>query len=158
MKGDPKVIDRLNHLLESELTAINQYMMHSEMCEDWGFDKLHHGFKTRAITEMRHAEHLMERILFLEGQPIVSNLSKMSIGKSVEEQIDNDHELEVQTVKDYNDAIVLCAECRDYGTRSLLLEILADEESHVDELEDQQDQIEQMGIQIFLSTQNSDDK
>lgn len=158
MQGNPKVIDRLNYLLEGELTAINQYMMHSEMCEDWGYDKLHHSFKSRAITEMHHAEHLMERILFLEGKPIVSNLSKMNIGKTVEEQVNNDHDLEVSTVKDYNDAIVLCAECLDYGTRNLLTSILADEESHVDELEDLQDQMEQMGIQIFLSTQGSESK
>ncbi len=156
MKGNEKVIERLNYLLEGELTAINQYMMHSEMCEDWGYDKLHHSFKSRAITEMHHAEHLMERILFLEGKPIVSNLSKMNIGATVQEQVDNDHDLEIQTVKDYNEAIVLCAEHLDYGTRNLLTGILAEEEQHVDELEDLQDQIEQMGIQIFLSTQSSE--
>lgn len=153
MKGNPKVIDKLNYLLEGELTAINQYMMHSEMCEDWGYGTLHDAFKTRAVTEMHHAEHLMERILFLEGTPIVSNLSKMNIGKTVKEQIDNDHDMEVQTVKDYNEAIVLCAECMDYGTRNLLTDILSDEEGHVDELENVQDQIDQMGIEIFLSTQ-----
>lgn len=153
MKGNPKVIDKLNYLLEGELTAINQYMMHSEMCEDWGYDTLHHAFKTRAVTEMHHAEHLMERILFLEGTPIVSNLSKMNIGQTVKEQVDNDHDMEVQTVKDYNEAIVLCAECLDYGTRNILTGILADEESHVDELENVQDQIDQMGIEVFLSTQ-----
>lgn len=157
MKGDPKVIDRLNYLLENELTAINQYMMHSEMCEDWGYSKLHHNFRTRAITEMHHAEHLMERILFLEGKPIVSNLGKMNIGATVQQQVDNDHDLEVATVKDYNEAIVLCAECLDYGTRSLLTGILKDEESHVDELEELQDQMEQMGIEVFLSTQKPGD-
>ena len=100
----------------------------------------------------------MERILFLEGQPIVSNLSKMNIGKVAEDQINNDHDMELQTVKDYNEAIALCAECLDYGTRNLLTDILKDEESHVDELEDQQDQIDQMGIQIFLSTQKPEAK
>ncbi len=153
MKGDQRVIDKLNYLLEGELTAINQYMMHSEMTEDWGYSKLHHNFKNRAITEMHHAEHLMERILFLEGKPIVSNLSKMNIGASVKEQVDNDHDLEVATVRDYNEAIVLCAECLDYGTRTLLTDILKDEEAHVDELEELQDQMEQMGVEIFLSTQ-----
>lgn len=153
MKGNQKVIDKLNYLLEGELTAINQYMLHSEMCEDWGYDTLHHDFKNRAVTEMHHAEHLMERILFLEGKPVVSNLSKMNIGKTVEDQINNDHAMEVQTVKDYNEAIVLCAECVDYGTRNLLTEILKDEEDHVDELENTQDQISQMGIEIYLSTQ-----
>lgn len=158
MKGDPRVIEKLNYLLEGELTAINQYMLHAEMCEDWGYEKLSHSFKDRAITEMHHAEHLMERILFLEGQPIVSNLSKMNIGKVAEDQINNDHDMELQTVKDYNEAIVLCAECLDYGTRNLLTDILKDEETHVDELEDQQDQIDQMGIQIFLSTQKPEAK
>lgn len=155
MKGDPKVIDKLNYLLEGELTAINQYMLHAEMCEDWGYGKLHGVAKTRAVTEMHHAEHLIERILFLEGKPIVSNLSKMTIGEAVPEQVNNDHDMEIQTVKDYNDAIVLCGECLDYGTRDLLTTILKDEEGHVDELEEQQDQIEQMGLQIFLSTQDA---
>lgn len=136
MKGDPRVIEKLNYLLEGELTAINQYMLHAEMCEDWGYADLHRSFKDRAVTEMHHAEHLMERILFLEGQPIVSNLSKMNIGKAAQDQIDNDHDMEIQTVKDYNEAIALCAECLDYGTRNLLTEILKDEETHVDELEE----------------------
>lgn len=158
MQGDQRLIDKLNYLLEGELTAINQYMLHAEMCEDWGYAKLHENFEQRAITEMRHAEKLMARILFLGGKPIVSKLDKMTIGETVPQQVDNDHELEVQTVKDYNEAIALCAECLDYGTRNLLTDILKDEESHVDELEDQQDQIDQMGIQIFLSTQKPEAK
>lgn len=153
MKGNPELIDKLNYLLEGELTAINQYMLHAEMCEDWGYDKLSHNFKHRAITEMHHAEHLMERILFLGGKPIVSNLSKMNIGKGVQEQVDNDHAMEIQTVKDYNDAIVLAGNVPDYATKKILNDILADEDRHVDELEALQDQIEQMGLQVFLSTQ-----
>lgn len=153
MKGNPKIIDKLNYLLEGELTAINQYMLHAEMCEDWGYEKLAHNFKHRAIDEMHHAEHLMERILFLEGKPVVSNLGKMAIGSSVPEQVDNDHNSEIQTCKDYNEAIALCGELLDYATRNILTGILADEDRHVDELEDLQDQIEQMGLQIFLSTQ-----
>lgn len=153
MKGDSRIIDCLNQLLEGELTAINQYMMHAEMCEDWGYDKLSESFKGRSITEMRHAERLMERILFLEGKPIVSNIGALSIGSSVESQVDNDHAMEVSTCGDYNEAIVLCGELLDYATRNILQGILADEDAHVDELEDLKDQIDQMGIQIFLSTQ-----
>ena len=153
MKGDKKLIDKLNYLLEGELTAINQYMLHAEMCEDWGYAKLSKNFKDRAITEMHHAEHLMERILFLEGKPIVSNLNKMTIGASVPEQVENDHQLETDTVKDYNEAIRLAAEVGDNATRDILKDILMDEDKHVDELEELQDQMDQMSLQIFLSTQ-----
>lgn len=153
MKGNDKLIDKLNYLLEGELTAINQYMLHAEMCEDWGYGKLSKNFKDRAITEMHHAEHLMERILFLEGKPIVSKLDKMTIGASVPEQVDNDHDLETKTIKDYNDAIKLASEVGDNATRDILKQILMDEDRHEDELEELQDQIEQMSLQIFLSTQ-----
>ena len=153
MKGDKKLIDKLNYLLEGELTAINQYMLHAEMCEDWGYTKLHENFEKRAITEMRHAEKLMGRILFLGGKPIVSNLNAMTIGETVPQQVENDHELEVKTVKDYNDAMKLAAEVGDNATRDVLKEILMDEDAHVDELEELQDQMDQMSLQIFLSTQ-----
>lgn len=154
MKGNQELIDKLNYLLEGELTAINQYMLHAEMCEDWGYAKLHENFEHRAKTEMHHAEKLMSRILFLEGKPIVSNLSQMTIGASVSEQVDNDHAMEIQTVKDYNDAIELAVKVKDNATKEILEDILRDEDSHVDELENLQDQIEQMGMQIFLSTQH----
>ena len=140
MQGDQRLIDKLNYLLEGELTAINQYM-------------LHENFEQRAITEMRHAEKLMARILFLGGKPIVSKLDKMTIGETVPQQVDNDHELEVQTVKDYNEAMALAAEVGDNATRDVLKDILMDEDAHVDELEELQDQMEQMSLQIFLSTQ-----
>lgn len=153
MKGSQKVIDKLNYLLEGELTAINQYMLHAEMCEDWGYSALSKGFKDRAIQEMHHAEHLMERILFLEGKPIVSKLSDFHIGKTVPEQVDNDHAIETDTVRDYNEAIELCVAEGDNATKTVLEGILADEDRHVDELEELQDQIEQMGLQVFLSTQ-----
>lgn len=153
MKGNKELVDKLNYLLSGELTAINQYMLHAEMCEDWGYAKLHENFEHRAKTEMHHAEKLMERILFLDGKPIVSNLNAMSIGASVNEQVDNDHEMELQTVKDYNDAIALAVKVGDNATKEVLEDILRDEDSHVDELEALQDQIEQMGMQIFLSTQ-----
>lgn len=153
MKGDQKLIDKLNYLLAGELTAINQYMLHAEMCEDWGYTKLHENFEKRAITEMRHAEKLMGRILFLGGKPIVSKLDAMTIGETVPQQVENDHELEVKTVKDYNDAMKLAAEVGDNATRDVLKEILMDEDAHVDELEELQDQMDQMSLQIFLSTQ-----
>ena len=152
MKGDKKLIDKLNYLLEGELTAINQYMLHAEMCEDWGYTKLHENFEKRAITEMRHAEKLMGRILFLGGKPIVSKLDAMTIGETVPQQLENDHELEVKTVKDYNDAMKLAAEVGDNATRDVLKEILMDEDAHVDELEELQDQMDQMSLEIFLST------
>ena len=153
MKGDKRLIDKLNYLLEGELTAIYQYMLHAEMCEDWGYTKLHENFEKRAITEMRHAEKLMGRILFLGGKPIVSKLDAMTIGETVPQQVENDHELEVKTVKDYNDAMKLAAEVGDNATRDVLKEILMDEDAHVDELEELQDQMDQMSLQIFLSTQ-----
>lgn len=153
MKGDKKLIDKLNYLLEGELTAINQYMLHAEMCEDWGYTKLHENFEKRAITEMRHAEKLMGRILFLGGKPIVSKLDAMTIGETVPQQVENDHELEAKTIKDYNDAMKLAAEVGDNATRDVLKEILMDEDAHVDELEELQDQMDQMSLQIFLSTQ-----
>ncbi|BAK45247.1 bacterioferritin [Eggerthella sp. YY7918] len=154
MKGNQQLIDALNDLLAGELTAINQYMVHAEMCEDWGYGKLHENFEKRAITEMKHAEKLIERILFLEGTPIVSHLNDINIGAMVPQQVDNDHALEIDTVRDYNEAIVLAGDVLDYATRDILMEILEDEDQHVDELEELQDQIEQMSLQIFLSTQN----
>lgn len=154
MKGNQKLIDTLNDLLAGELTAINQYIVHAEMCEDWGYGKLHANFEKRAITEMKHAEQLIGRILFLEGTPIVSSLNDIRIGAAVPEQISNDHALEIDTVKKYNDAIVLAGEVLDYATRDILMAILKDEDEHVDELEEMQDQIEQMSVQIYLSTQS----
>ena len=154
MKGNRELVDALNSLLAGELTAINQYMVHAEMCEDWGYARLSDNFKKRAITEMRHAEKLIERILFLEGTPVVSNLNDIRIGKAVPQQIDNDHKLEVDTVRDYNEAIVLAGTVLDYATRDILEAILRDEDKHLDELEELQDQIEQMTLPTFLSTQN----
>ena len=154
MKGNQELIDTLNDLLSGELTAINQYMVHAEMCEDWGYTKLHDSFEHRAITEMKHAEKLIERILFLEGTPVVSRLNDIRIRAIVPEQVDLDHALEVDTVRDYNEAIVLAGKVLDYATRDVLMDILEDEDKHVDELEELQDQIEQMSLQVFLSTQN----
>lgn len=153
MKGDPKLIDTLNALLADELTAINQYIVHAEMCEDWGYGKLHKVFEKRAIDEMKHAEKLIGRILFLEGTPVVSNLNGIHIGNDVPHQVENDRVAEVGAIKSYNDAIVLAGELRDYATRDILVQILNDEDRHMDEIEELQDQIEQMTLPMFLSTQ-----
>lgn len=153
MKGNEKLIDKLNMLLEGELTAINQYMVHAEMCEDWGYGKLSKGIKARAIAEMKHAEKLIERILFLEGTPVVSNLDTIHIGDAVPQQLGFDHDAEEQTIKDYNEVIILAGEVKDYATRDVLMNILNDEDAHIDEIEELQDQIEQMELANFLTTQ-----
>lgn len=153
MKGNERVIDRLNSLLESELTAINQYMVHSEMCENWKYERLHKMVEKRAMDEMKHAEKIIERILFLEGRPIVSNLKKISIGGDIATQLKNDLGYELDELKQYNDAIKLCMELGDGGTRELLESILKQEEDHIDLLEAQLDQIEQVGIQNYLIEQ-----
>ncbi len=153
MQGSEKLIEALNALLADELAAINQYIVHAEMCEDWGYGKLHESFEKRAIQEMKHAEKLIGRILFLGGKPIVSNLSQIHIGSDVPKQIEYDRAAEEGAIKAYNDAIALAAEERDHATRDLLVQILKDEDNHIDELEELLDQIEQMGLPMFLSTQ-----
>ncbi len=153
MKGDQRIIERLNALLADELTAINQYMVHSEMCDNWGYEKLHKAIEQRAIVEMKHAEKLIARIIFLEGSPTVSKLNKIEIGGNVEVQHKNDQAAEVGAVKAYNDGIKLAAEAGDNGTRELLESILKDEEDHLDWIEAQLDQIRQMGIQNYLVEQ-----
>lgn len=150
MKGNPKVIDKLNSLLADELTAINQYMVHSEICANWGYDDLHEVIEKRAIDEMKHAERLIGRIIFLEGIPIVSNLNAIHIGPDVEKQIQNDWNAEDGAIKSYNDGIKLCVDMADNGSRSLMESILKDEEDHIDWIEEQQDQISQMGIKNYL--------
>lgn len=153
MKGNEKILETLNMLLADELTAINQYMVQSEMCADWGYEKLHEAIEKRAIDEMKHAEKLIGRILFLEGKPIVSNLNKINIGATVDAQHKNDHAAEEMAIKAYNDAIKLAVEVGDNGTRDFLEEILEDEEEHIDWIETQLDQIEQMGLQVYLGEQ-----
>jgi len=153
MKGEQKVIDVLNSLLADELTAINQYMVHAEMCENWGYDKLGGVIQKRAVEEMKHAETLIGRILFLEGIPIVSELKKMHIGADVPKMFASDHVLESDAIKAYNSGIVLCGDARDFATREVLEKILNDEDKHIDDIEEVQDEIGQMGIQVFLSTQ-----
>lgn len=153
MKGNEKVLASLNDLLADELTAINQYMVHSEMCDNWGYKRLHTLIEKRAIDEMKHAEKLIARILFLEGIPIVSRLKEITIGSSVEQQFRNDLKSEEAAVKAYNTAIRTAVEMADNGTSELLKTILGDEEKHIDWLEAQLDQIKQMGIQNYLVEQ-----
>jgi bacterioferritin len=153
MQGNSKVLAQLNERLADELTAVNQYIVHAELCENWGFQKLHDVIKRRAIEEMKHAEKLIARIIFLEGQPTVSNLRPMHIGAEVEKQHKNDLQAETDAVAAYNQDIRICVEQGDNGTREMLEAILKDEEAHVDWLEAQLDQIRQMGLPAYLSEQ-----
>ena len=155
MKGEERIIEKLNALLADELTAVNQYIVHSEMCANWGYERLHEAVEKRAIEEMKHAEKLIARILFLEGQPIVSNLNKIHIGADVAAQHANDRTAEEGAIKAYNDGVRLAVELGDNGTRELLESILTDEEEHIDWIEMQQDQIEQMGVENYLTEQTS---
>jgi len=150
VKGDAKLLEVLNKLLAEELTAINQFMLHSEMCDNWGYERLHKAIEKQAVDEMRHAESLIARILFLEGMPTVSQLNPMRIGKTVREVIHNDLDVEYEAVKSCNDAIKAALVAADDGTRDLLTRTLTDEERHVDWGEAQRDQ---MGLENFLAIQ-----
>jgi bacterioferritin len=153
MKGNDKLIAALNQLLAEELTAINQYMVHAEMCDNWGYAHLHGMVEKRAVVEMKHAEKLIARILFLEGQPVVSKLEKITIGAQVPEQLKNDLGLEVGAVERYNAAVKLAVDVGDNATKELLEAILKDEDGHVDELEENLDQVAQVGVQNYLAQQ-----
>ena len=153
MKGNARVLETLNSLLADELTAISQYMVHSEMCDNWGYHRLHRVIEKRAIDEMKHAEKLIGRVLFLDGTPVVSHMNEMHIGADVQAQLQNDLAAEVGAVRVYNSAIHQAMELGDNGTREMLDSILHDEDEHADTLEAQLDQIQQMGIQAFLAEQ-----
>jgi bacterioferritin len=153
MKGNDKLIERLNSLLADELTAINQYMVHSEMADNWGYERLHDMIEERAIVEMKHAEILIGRIIFLEGRPVVGTLREIKIGQTVPEMFTNDLALEMGAVRNYNDAIILAGEVKDYATREILEKILQDEDGHVDKIEENQDQIDQTTLPVYLSQQ-----
>jgi len=154
MKGNQKLISTLNELLADELTAISQYMVHSEMCDNWGYDKLHKAIEKQAIDEMHHAEWHIQRILFLEGTPVVSKLRPMKIGTNVQEIVGNDQEAEQDAIRAYNEGIKLAREVGDNATVDLLTKILKMEEGHVDWAEMQRSQIEQMGLQNYLANQS----
>jgi bacterioferritin len=153
MKGNKKLLDMLNFLLADELTAISQYMVHSEMCANWGYEKLHKHFEKRAIEEMKHAEKLIGRIIFLEGTPVVSKLNKITIGADPTKQLAADHSAESGAIKGYNAAIKLAGDVADFATREVLEHILSDEDRHIDNIEELQDQIGHMTLPIFLTTQ-----
>ena len=153
MKGNQKIIESLNARLAEELTAINQYMVHAEVCDNWKYKRLDETIQKRAIAEMKHAEKLIARILFLEGRPIVSNLNQMAIGAEVPEMHKNDHGAEASAIKGYNESIRLAMEMGDNNTKVLLESILKEEEDHIDWIEAQLDQIKQVGIQNYLVEQ-----
>ncbi len=153
MKGNEKLIKVLNDLLADELTAISQYMVHSEMCENWGYSALHKSVEGRAMTEMKHAEKLIARILFLEGIPRVDKLNPMAIGSDVPKQFENDLKSEMDAWKSYNDGIKVAEEVGDNPTKHLLEEIVRDEDAHIDDLETKLDLVKQLGLQLYLSQQ-----
>ena len=153
MKGDKKVIETLNSLLARELSVVNQYMVHAEECDNWGYGKLHDAIQKRAVTEMKHAENLIGRIIFLEGVPVVTELEKLHIGADIPKMFANDHEAELDAAKRYNAAIVICGDAKDFVTRELMEDILNEEDEHIDSIEKVQDQIQQMTLAQFLSTQ-----
>jgi len=153
MKGSAKVLEALNEALSEELTAINQYMCHAEMCENWGHDKLAAFIKKQSIDEMKHAEKLIERILFLDGMPNLIKYKKLSIGKDVTAMMENDLGLELQAVAMYNKLIALCGEEKDNGTAELFKHLLQDEEGHVDGREEHLGLIKQLGLQNYLVVQ-----
>ena len=153
MKGDERVIRKLDELLCDELTAINQYMVHSEMCANWGYDRLHQAVEKRARQEMHHAEELIARIIFLEGTPTVSRLNQIHIGPDVSKQLHADHDAELHTVGLYNEAIHLTDEANDAATRAMLESIVKEEDAHVDWLEEQLDQVAQLEVPLYLSVQ-----
>src|SRR5664280_145709 len=153
VKGNKELIVVLNELLAHELSVVNQYMVHSEMSANWGYEKLHKYFEKRAIEEMKHAEILIGRILFLDGLPIVSKLKDIQIGSDASKQLDFDHQAEETTIADYNAAIKLAGDKKDFATREILEGILNDEDRHIDGIEELQDQISHMALALFLTTQ-----
>jgi len=153
MKGKPEVLDVLAKMLKEELGAISQYMVHAEMCENWGYKRLSQHTKKESIGEMKHAETLIERILFLEGTPNLNDMPKLQVGKDVKQQLQNDLALEKDAVAEYNAAIATCRKAGDQASADILQAILADEEDHVDFLETQLAIIEGVGLQNYLAQQ-----
>ncbi len=157
MKGKPKVIAQLNRALREELTAINQYFVHAEMCENWGYDRLSKYIKKQSIGEMKHAESLMERILFLDGTPSMEPLA-LSIGGNVKAMIQADLKLEIEAVAMYNEAVRIATDEKDNGSRDLFVVLLKDEEDHVDWLEAQLHQMNELGYERYLTMQTSEEE
>jgi bacterioferritin len=153
MKGNDKVIELLNEVLTAELTAINQYFIHAKMCQNWGYERLWHKTREESIGEMKHADQVISRILFLEGIPNLQRLGKVNVGTTVKEQLSLDLEFEKAAVARLNDGIALCRDLADNGTRELLEGILVSEEEHIDWLEAQLTLVEQVGEGNYLSQQ-----
>ena len=158
MQGNPKVIALLNEALKEELTAINQYFLHAEMCENWHYNKLGDYIKKQSIDEMKHAEVLIERILFLDGTPNLTELMQLSVGKNVREQLESDLKLEIGAVGMYNNAVKVCRDEGDNASRELFERLLKDEEEHVDWLEAQLHQIKELGYERYLTQQIREEK
>jgi bacterioferritin len=158
MKGDPQVIDALNRALTVELTAINQYFCQAKMCQNWGYLKLYHKHYHESMGEMKHAEMLIERILFLEGVPEIARYDVIRVGADVREQFENDLMLEMSGVQHYNATVDLCIKLKDNGTRDLIEPILAESEEHVDWLETQLHLINSVGLQNYLTEQMGEEE
>jgi len=157
MQGNLKVIATLNEALQEELTAINQYFLHAEMCENWHYEKLAKFIRKESIEEMRHAESLIERILFLDGTPNMTELMKINVGQSVKDQLESDLKLELHAYEMYNRAVIIAREAADNTSRELFERILKDEEEHIDWLEAQMHQIKEVGYERYLSEQIRED-
>jgi bacterioferritin len=153
MKGDAKIIDLLNEVLTGELTAVNQYFLHARMCRNWGYHRLNEHIYKESIDEMKHADELIERVLFLEGLPNVQRLAKIMVGQNVVEILKNDYALELAAIPLLNRGMQTCRDAGDNGSEDLLRRILKAEEEHVDWLEAQLDLIAQVGEQNYLSQQ-----
>ena len=158
MKGNKQVIDVLSHVLRKELTGINQYFMHAKMCKNWGYDRLYKAIWDESIEEMKHADRIIERILFLEGTPNVSGYDKIMVGSTVKQQMENDLGLEMGALAILRPGIKTCLETSDDSSRELLEHILTDEEKHVDWIESQLHQIEEVGYQNYLAQQINEEE
>ena len=156
MQGDPRIIDLLNQVLRKELTGINQYFIHSRMCENWGYKRLEKVHYDESIDEMKHADGIIKRILFLDGVPNVSDYDAIRVGPSVREQLDNDLGLEMAALEVLRRGVRLCLEGNDDGSRELLEHMIRDEERHVNWLEAQKHQIQEIGYENYLAQQLHD--
>jgi bacterioferritin len=153
VQGDPQIIELLNEILTAELTAINQYFVHARMCDNWGYERLASHIRDESIEEMKHADRLIERILYLEGVPNMQRLNSVRVGETVPEQFEVDLEVEYEAVERFNRGVAAARDAGDNGTRELLEEMLVEEERHVDWLESQQELIRQVGLENYLATQ-----